>query len=184
VHGTTVNGAAETGLVVPVPAATTAVAPWRERLDPTAVHGVPAHITVLYPFVPPPALTPAVTSRLGALFASARPFDFALRRIGWFGDDVVYLAPDPPEPFVALTRLVADAYPEHPPYEGAYAEITPHLTIGSGPRAELRRAADAVRTSLPIRARAGDVWLMVGTSSPTGRWRVRARYPLGGGPPT
>jgi 2'-5' RNA ligase len=175
------NGAAETGLVVPVPAATPAVAPWRERLDRTAVHGVPAHITVLYPFLPPSQLGPDVTRQLAELFAATPPFDFALRRVGWFDDDVVYLAPEPAEPFVALTRLVAHAFPEYPPYEGAYDQVTPHLTVGAGPLAELRRAADAVQGSLPIAARAGDVWLMVGTAAPAGRWRVRARFPLGGG---
>lgn len=173
--------AAETALVVPVPAATPAVAPWRERLDPTAVHGVPAHVTVLYPFVPPPQLGPDVSRRLAELFAAARPFDFTLADVGWFGDDLVYLAPDPAAPFVELTYRVMEAFPGYAPYEGAHDEITPHLTVGSGAVDDLQRAADAVRAALPIQARAGDVWLMVGATAPAARWRVRARYPLGGG---
>jgi 2'-5' RNA ligase len=172
--------AAESGLVVPVPAATPVVAPWRERLDRTAVHGVPAHITVLYPFVPPSQVGPDVTRQLAELFAAAPPFDFALRQVGWFDDEVVYLAPEPAEPFVGLTHRVMDAFPAYLPYEGAYDQVTPHLTVGAGAHADLRRAADAVQASLPINARAGDVWLMVGTATPARRWRVRARFPLGG----
>jgi len=175
------NGTAETALVVPVPAATSTVAPWRERLDRTAVHGVPAHITVLYPFVPPPELCPDDVARLAEMFAATPPFDFALDRVGWFGDQVVYLAPEPSAPFLALTRCVMDAFPGYQPYGGAYTDLTPHLTLGAGPVDDLRQAAQAVQSSLPIRARAGDVWLMAGTTAPAGRWRVRARFPLGGG---
>jgi 2'-5' RNA ligase len=175
--------AAQSGLVVPVAAATATVAPWRERLDPAAVHGVPPHVTVLFPFVPPAALGPSHVQRLGRIFASARPFDFSLTRIGWFGDAVVYLAPEPAAPFVALTERVVAAFPEHPPYEGAYDDITPHLTIGDrGSPAELRRAATAVSPNLPIAARATEVWLMVGAPEP-GAWRVHSRFPLGGAPP-
>jgi 2'-5' RNA ligase len=175
------SGAAASALVVPVPAATASVGPLRNRLDTTAAHGVPAHITVLYPFVAPAEIRADDERRLAALFAGAKPFDFALRTIGWFGDELLYLRPDPAEPFVALTRLVMATYPAYPPYSGAHRDITPHLTIGEGPLTELRRAAQAVAPSLPIAAHAGDVWLMVG-SPELRRWQVRARFPLGGRP--
>jgi 2'-5' RNA ligase len=179
---------AESGLVVPVPSATAAVAPRRERLDPAAVYGVPAHVTVLYPFVPPDELGPDDLHTLAEMFAAAAPFDFVLDRVGWFGESVLYLAPTPAEPFVALTRQVVARYPAHLPYDGAFDDITPHLTVGDrGTLAELRDAAAAVAPALPITARATDVWLMVGTPARVdtavrrdGSWRVRARFPLGG----
>jgi 2'-5' RNA ligase len=173
--------AVESGLVVPVPAATPAVAPWRERLDPSADHGVPAHVTLLSPFVPPDAIDASVMRQLSELFARATPFDFVLESIGWFGDEIVYLAPEPSEQFVALTRSVMRTFPGYAPYSGAYREIIPHLTVGHGTLHELRRAAEAVAPALPIPAHAGDVWLMVGSSEP-GRWSVRQRFPLGGRP--
>jgi hypothetical protein len=58
-------------LIVEVPAAEPAVARRRERLDSSAPLGVPAHITVLYPFLPPGAIGPAVLGDLGRLFAAA-----------------------------------------------------------------------------------------------------------------
>jgi len=175
-----VSAPAESGLVVPVPAATPAVAPWRERLDPSAVHGVPAHVTVLYPFVPPGEISDSVVRELSALFAAVEPFSFVLDRVEWFGDEVVYLAPTPDSPFVALTEAVHKRFPTYAPYGGAYDTITPHLTIGDrGDAAELRQAAVAVEPALPITARASDVWLMV-ASSGVGAWRVHARFPLGG----
>jgi hypothetical protein len=167
--------------VIPVTAATPVVAPWRERLDPAAVHGVPAHVTVLYPFVPPDEITGDHVRGLSALFASSAPFAFSLDRVGWFGDAVVYLAPVPGEPFVALTRRVMAAFPGYPPYAGAYDGITPHLTVGDrGPVAELRHAAAAVEPALPIAATATEAWLMTGSPEP-GAWHVHSRFPFGGG---
>jgi len=174
------TGSAESGLVLPVPTATPVVSPWRERLDLSAVHGVPAHVTVLYPFVAPHALDGTVVARLAALFATVEPFAFSLASVEWFGDDVVYLAPTPREPFVALTRAAMAQFPGHEPYAGAFDEIVPHLTVGDrGSRAELQRAADAVAPHLPIAAHATEVWLMVGEPD-RGRWTVRSRFPLGG----
>jgi 2'-5' RNA ligase len=176
------EGVAQSGLVVPVAAATATVAPWRERLDPAAVHGVPAHVTVLFPFAPPASIGPVHLQRLSHIFSMARPFDFALTGVGWFGETVVYLTPEPAAPFVALTERVVAAFPEHPPYEGEFDAIVPHLTIGDrGSPVELRRAAAAVAPALPIHARATEVWLMVGAPVP-GAWQVRTRFPLGGVP--
>ena len=175
------TGAVESGLVVPVPAATSAVAPWRERLDPSADHGVPAHVTLLSPFIPPQDIDASVIRQLSELFARATPFDFVLGSVGWFDTDIVYLAPEPAQPFVALTRSLMQTFPGYAPYSGAYREIIPHLTVGHGTLHELQLAAEAVAPALPITAHAGDVWLMVGSSEP-GRWIVRQRFPLGGRP--
>ena len=54
--------ATETALLVEVPAADAAVARHREILDLAAGWGVPAHLTVLYPFVPPAQLDDDVQS--------------------------------------------------------------------------------------------------------------------------
>jgi hypothetical protein len=43
----------ESRLVIPVPSLQELVAHWRPRVDHVPPVGVPAHITVLYPFVAP-----------------------------------------------------------------------------------------------------------------------------------
>src|SRR3989442_1054852 len=66
---------------------------------------------------------------LEELFAGFEPFDFALTEVRrWPG--VLWLAPEPAEPFVALTSALAARYPEHPPYEGEHDVVIPHLTVG------------------------------------------------------
>ena len=49
----------DSAVVIPVPEAEAVVGPHRARLDPFAAWGVPAHVTVLAPFVPPHAITGA-----------------------------------------------------------------------------------------------------------------------------
>ncbi len=43
-------------LVVEIPTADPVVGGWRATHDPSADHGMPAHITLLYPFRPPGAI--------------------------------------------------------------------------------------------------------------------------------
>ena len=43
----------ESALVILVPEAEPLVRPFRHRFDPSAALGVPAHITLLYPFIAP-----------------------------------------------------------------------------------------------------------------------------------
>ena len=47
----------ESALVVVVPEAEQLVGPFREKYDPSAAAGMPPHITLLYPFKPPDAVS-------------------------------------------------------------------------------------------------------------------------------
>jgi hypothetical protein len=178
----------ETALLVAVPEAEPAVGEHRARLDPSARVGVPAHLTVLYPFLPPAAIDDAVLTSLRRLFAGFAPFDVTLDRVSWFDEDVVWLAPSDDRPFRALISATRTAFPQCPPYGNQYADVIPHLTIGDrdDPGA-LRAAAEAVRGYLPVAARITEVTLMAGPApggpggpgTPPGRWRPLAAFPLG-----
>jgi hypothetical protein len=64
----------ESALLVTVPAAEPAVARHRSRLDTSAAVGVPAHIAVLYPFLPPDLIDADTHATLARLFASVPGF--------------------------------------------------------------------------------------------------------------
>jgi hypothetical protein len=176
----------KSALLVAVPEAEPAVGEHRARLDPSARDGVPAHLTVLYPFLPPAAIHDAVLASLHRLFAGFAPFDVTLDRVSWFGADVVWLAPRDDGPFRALTGAAFAAFPGCPPYGGGYADVIPHLTVGDGgDPAQMRAAAEAVRGHLPVEASVTEVTLMTGPApgnptTPPGQWRTRAAFPLGG----
>ena len=175
----------QSALLVPVPAAEPAVAEHRARLDSSARDGVPAHLTVLYPFLPPALIDDAVLATLGRLFAGIAAFGFTLDRVAWFDDAVVFLRPADPAPFRALTDLTFAAFPSCPPYGGKHAEVIPHLTIGDkGGLAALAAAGAAVVPHLPIEATTTEVILIAGPPPgdldiPPGQWRRLSSFPLG-----
>jgi hypothetical protein len=73
--------ASESALLIPVPNAEAAVQHWRQQLDPASHLGVPAHVTVLYPFLPPAGLDGAVITRLANVFQRQSAFAFSLTRV-------------------------------------------------------------------------------------------------------
>lgn len=113
--------------------------------------------------------------------ASVPVFECSFRRWGWFGQDVLWLVPDPDEPFRALTDAVWHAFPQHPPYGGAHDDVVPHLTVGEsglGSPSDLRRVAATLDSGLPVRARVDRAVLIQGTSAPDS-WSTVAELPLG-----
>ena len=173
------TGPTQTGLIVPVPQAEPVVGRHRATLDPVAAWGVPAHVTVLYPFLPPDQVDDAVLGALGDLFAGMPSFEAVLSRVGWFGSEVVWLAPEPDLLFRNLTQAVWDRFPQTPPYAGAFADVVPHLTVGDrAPRPALQTAADDIAGHLPIATEVRAVRLVAGTTGVVA-WRTVAEFPLG-----
>jgi len=169
----------ESALIVPVPAAEQLVGSWRWQLDRAARWGIPAHITLIYPFAPPEAIDAGAVSRLHALFRRTDRVVYSLVETRRFGDRVLYLAPSPDEPFRVLTRIIMAEFPDYPPYGGAFSEVIPHLTIADGaPLEEIVLAEEAVTPGLPLRCSAGEAWLMTGRAE-EGSWAVVERFALG-----
>ena len=164
-----------TALIVAVPEAEPLVGEWRAKHDWSAQHGVPAHITLLFPFMPTDEVDEQVLSDLRDLFASQPAFTYRLPRVDRFLD-VAWLAPEPAEPFGALTELIVSRYPDYPPYEGAHDVVIPHLTVAEG-GPELQDEVDAALTpSLPIEAKASEVTLIIEDDS--GEWAIGPRFRL------
>lgn len=161
---------AQSGLIVTVPQAEGLVGGLRERFDASAQLGVPAHITVLFPFMAPQRIDAAVRARIAAVVGRTAAFQFSLARVGMF-PATAYLAPQPAAPFVALTESLVKEFPEFPPFAGAFEAVVPHLTVahGSPSDAGIARAelAQALAAHGPIVA-ACDALTLVENSS--GRW--------------
>ncbi len=169
----------ETALIIEVPAAEPIVGHHRARLDSNAALGIPAHITVLAPFMPAARLDDGTLARLASLCAAVEAFDFELDHAGWFGTTVLWLGPRDPLPFRRLTELVFGAFPEFPPFEGQFDDVVPHLTVGHERQVDELRAAELLMApSLPVSGRASAVTLMR-ELSPGGRWQAHTAFPLG-----
>src|SRR5215469_12129185 len=168
----------ETALIVAVPEAERAVGRFRATLDTAASWGVPAHVTVLYPFLPPERINDDVLTALSRIFKAIQGFDASFADVKWFADTVVWLAPQPDVAFRQLTAAVWRRFPEAPPYAGAHTDVVPHLTIGhDAPKHLLTHAAEAVSSCLPIRAAVESVRLIAGAPEPDS-WRTVGEFRL------
>ncbi|MFE2531388.1 2'-5' RNA ligase family protein [Streptomyces sp. NPDC059371] len=167
---------ARSGLVVTVPEAEPAVRAWRDRLDPSVGSGMPAHVTVLFPFLPESRIDDDTLAAIADVFERHKPFEARFEGCGRF-PGILYLAPEPAASFRALTEAVVDRWPETPPFGGQFAEVVPHLTIAQGQEdADLDEAEAGLRDRLPVFTRVASVDLMVHDGS---RWRQRASFALG-----
>jgi 2'-5' RNA ligase len=111
----------ESTLAILVPEAEGLVQSFRDRYDPSAKAGMPAHITLLYPFKSPDEIDGVVLDILRHFFFRFPPFKFSLRTISQFAGETLYLAPEPGDPFRGLTLAIWGCYPECPPYGGRYS---------------------------------------------------------------
>jgi len=164
-----------TALIVAVPEAEPLVGEWRAQHDWSAQHGVPAHITLLFPFVPTEEVDEQLIGDLRDLFGSQPPFAFRFPRVARF-PEVAWLAPEPDEPFRRLTELIVSRYPDYPPYEGIHDDVIPHLTVGEGDTTLQDEIDAALTPHLPIYAEARGVTLLL--EDDMGHWRVSDEFPF------
>lgn len=166
----------QSGVVIPVPEADPLLTAVGERFPEAVRAGVPAHVSVLYPFLPAEALDDRVVDALSELFAQqpVMSVEFAeCYRRGQF----VALRPDPSRGLQELTNAVCARWPGLVPYDGAYGDVEPHLTVAL--RTAGSRAAavehELVPQRLPIRSELREAWLLVFD----GRWRLHQRFAFG-----
>ena len=120
--------------------------------DPAFVH---AHVTALAPFLAGPSLTAEVLASVGEIASSTASFGFTLEHIDTFPNGIIHLLPAPAAPFATLTRRLWEAFPQCPPYAGAFPDVVPHLTLDAL-SADVSEASTrrAVAPDLPAHCRA------------------------------
>lgn len=164
-----------------VPEAEPVVSSFRARYATASVASrIPAHITLLVPYVPAARLDDEALGAARAHFSGVVPFDAALVAVGRF-DEHVWLAPSPRYLFVDLIRATCRRFPESP-YGTEFHDPVPHLTIGQASQAisaeAMLRAAEAeVGPHLPVRFRAASASLLEECSDST--WVQAAEFRFG-----
>jgi 2'-5' RNA ligase len=166
-------GAPETALIIRVrlPRALEAI---RRGAVVDADRGLPAHVTLLYPFAPEEALDGRLRTAVARALDRHSRFSFQLtghRR--W--PETLYAAVEPEERFLSLHSDLAAAFPQYPLYGGAF-EFVPHVTIAVGPAIDLARiATDPAWSGLPATLAADSVELI---ARRRGVWQTRWRFAL------
>jgi 2'-5' RNA ligase len=170
---------ADTAIICRVPEAERYIAHYRERYDPSARRNVPAHVTILYPFLSLDAVDATVVDRLRAIAARVRCFDYRLSELRRF-PVALYLAPQPDASFSALTDAIWREFPDHPPFAGKFSTVVPHVTVAHGDEPQLCEIEVELRIALAtgggVRARCQEMVLIENSS---GRWEELHRFALG-----
>ncbi|MDQ0381611.1 2'-5' RNA ligase family protein [Amycolatopsis thermophila] len=159
-------------LAVPVPAADPLLAVAARR-SAAARRGLPAHISLLYPFLPAGELDDATLAALAGLLEQHPQVEVRFERCD-HDDGFVFLTPEPAQALTGLIARLRDRWPAVRPYDGRFGEdVEPHLTIAMG--ASPGDSAALVRelgTRLPVAARLTEAWLAVHA----GHWRLVRRF--------
>lgn len=164
----------ESAIILEVPEAEPLVGPWRAAGDPSVALGMPAHVTLLFPFVPDPDV--GTVEELRFFFAGVDGFPLDFSSVGEL-PEVLYLAPDQADVVRGLIEALARRWPGCPPYGGASEDVVPHLTVVHSPDRALReRARDGVTAGLPVWSTATEASLWVREEGAP--WHCLAAFPL------
>ncbi len=135
--------------------------------------GIPAHITVLYPFVPPISITSQTREELAQLAATTDRFAVTITSLAQY-EITTYLNLEPEEPVRAITHRIFAQWPDYPPYGDMALYIQPHMALAQGVI-----PSDIEATALPhlpVSAEITHLTVMVRRWS--GRWRVDSQFPF------
>ena len=149
----------------------------RMRSVPDAVEGLPAHVTLAYPFAEPAAIDDALLALVAEVVARHASWTLRLvERRRW--PDVVYAGLEHEAPAVALQAELAETFPSLPIYGGTIDVFVPHVTIAEGQAVNDPAVdADPGWDDLPVSLAVDEVELIVRSDD---RWHVEGRFQLRG----
>ena len=141
--------------------------PFPGLLDLVGVpNDLPPHVTVLFP-------APRDVEAITQVLASFEQFDVTFPRLDRF-PGTLWLAPEPAEPFIALTQAMVARFPEWQPYGGVFKSVIPHLTVA---QASPEEVAVQVEPLLPLQSRVERV-VLYRESPQAGHWSEVATFDL------
>ncbi|HLY27070.1 MAG TPA: 2'-5' RNA ligase family protein [Aggregatilineales bacterium] len=170
-----------TTIMIVAPHEVQAVAvPLLRRYAPDTLTRVPAHLTILYPFVAYERLDEAC-AKLVSICAEIAPFEITMEGYGEF-PSALYMTPRNPQPIKRVFHRVYRDFPECLPYGGAFGDdLTPHMTVGEFETPEeLHGAKAALPRYAPITFRATRLHVLYGIDHIALPWITHAVIPLGG----
>ncbi len=141
------------------PDAESQVDPWRAEHDPAARFGIPAHVTVRTPFLPPEHWRDPALSLLERFL----PIDVTLARLENRPGALVLLA-EPDDELRAITEAVTLSWPTLPPNKGNRPDLAYHMTVVRTANDRIRSEAwEAIAPHLPLRVTGTEMWASAGS---------------------
>ncbi len=151
--------------------------PTLRRYSLDALIRVPAHITLLYPFVAFEQLSAACV-KLREVLSGVKPFEITMAGYDHF-PAVSFMKVVDPVPVQNAFRKISAAFPECPPYRGLYGnDLHPHMTVGVF-NSEAEREAAMLPEYPATTFRAERVHVLYGIDGEPVPWITYTVIPLG-----
>lgn len=146
-------------LLLVTPDAEPLVGNWRAEHDWAARFGIPAHVTIRTPFLPPEEWTDPALSRLETFL----PVGVTLARLeDRLGALVIVVEPD--DELRELTDATTRAWPNLAPHKGDWATFAYHVTVARTRDDQVRASAsEAIAPHLPLRVTGTELWATAGS---------------------
>lgn len=136
-----------------------------------------AHVTLLDPWREHPA--DSDLAAVARVVAEHEPFEAVLQELTVFPGGTVGLVAEPTAAFMALAVALVAAFPDLAPYEGAFDDPVPHLSLGTrGEDVDAAEQREQLAGLLPLRLQVTHVDLQWWEADGC---RLLHRWPLGGG---
>jgi 2'-5' RNA ligase superfamily len=165
-------------LLLITPDAEPLVGRWRAEHDAAARFGIPAHVTVRTPFLPPEQWRDPALS----LLESFLPIDVRLSRLEDRPGALVILV-EPDDALREITQAVSLQWPTLPPHRDNRSDLAYHMTVVRTANDSTRAQAwEAIAPKLPLKVTGTQMWASVGSFEEGLRHAVLARTPPRAGP--
>jgi hypothetical protein len=145
---------------------------WRSSSVEVANLGVPPHITLLYPWRDAP-LSDDDLEQLRTVLSKHQAFSLCFDRLETFEVGAIYLALQDGSSARAIMVDLMKAFPDTPPYGGAFLDPVPHLTIAKcdPENVQVLKAEIARALRLPLEFSVGEIAVMEEAAG--GNWFTR-----------
>jgi hypothetical protein len=158
-------------LLLITPDAESLVGRWRAEHDPAARFGIPSHVTVRTPFLPPERWRDPALSLLERFL----PIDVTLTRLENRPGALVIVA-EPDDELREITEAATLSWPTLPPHKGNRPDLAYHMTVVRTANDRIRfQAWEAIAPHLPLRVTGTEMWATDGSPEDGLRHAVVAR---------
>ena len=158
-------------LLLITPEAESLVGRWRAEHDFAARFGIPAHVTVRTPFLPPEYWRDPALSLLERFL----PIDVMLSRLEDRPGGLV-LVVEPDNELREITEAVGLSWPMLPPHKDNRPDLAYHMTVVRTANDRIRsQAGEAIAPHLPLHVAGTEMWATDGSPEDGLRHAVVAR---------
>lgn len=167
----------QSAIVLNFPDLSPLIDPWRTATIPEVALGILPYLTLLFPWRQAP-LSHSDIQALEAVTHGFRAFELVANRLEQFEDGTLYLSLEDETLPRLMMQTLSRAFPEPPPYSGAFANPMPHITLAKPAPEKAAQTLREITNALHLPIALWVDHIVVVEQQPNGFWQNRWARPL------